>query len=125
MAYFNVCDNCGAHLDPGEVCDCMKKPAEGTNQGGRVVDLKDSQQLIATYYYYTTSAPKSQEGVMKIKIKITYEDENELLRVLQTPLMYFIYKGAKFKKKDKNGPYNHAYIAITKRGNSGNSGQGS
>ena len=65
MAYFNVCDNCGAHLDPGEVCDCMKKPAEGTNQGGQVVDLKDSQQLIATYYYYTTSAPKSQAEKLK------------------------------------------------------------
>lgn len=62
---------------------------------------------------------------MKIKIKITYEDENELLRVLQTPLMYFIYKGAKFKKKGKNGPYNHAYIAITKRGNPVNSGPNS
>lgn len=25
MAYFNVCDRCGAHLDPGEVCDCTSK----------------------------------------------------------------------------------------------------
>jgi hypothetical protein len=22
MAYFNVCANCGARLDPGERCDC-------------------------------------------------------------------------------------------------------
>ena len=49
---------------------------------------------------------------MKIKIKISYEDENQLYRVLQTPLLYFVYKGAKFKKNDKNGPYKHAYIAI-------------
>ena len=25
MAYFNVCNNCGAHLDPGEMCDCLTK----------------------------------------------------------------------------------------------------
>ena len=22
MAYYKVCPNCGAHLDPGESCDC-------------------------------------------------------------------------------------------------------
>lgn len=25
MAYFNVCENCGAHLDPGERCTCQKE----------------------------------------------------------------------------------------------------
>lgn len=25
MAYFNTCRHCGAHLDPGEKCGCMKK----------------------------------------------------------------------------------------------------
>lgn len=23
MAYYKVCPHCGAHLDPGEVCDCQ------------------------------------------------------------------------------------------------------
>lgn len=23
--YFNTCDKCGAHLDPGEKCDCTKE----------------------------------------------------------------------------------------------------
>lgn len=23
--YFIVCENCGAHLDPGEVCDCKSE----------------------------------------------------------------------------------------------------
>lgn len=22
MAFYNVCPKCGAHLDPGELCDC-------------------------------------------------------------------------------------------------------
>ena len=26
MSYFRECPNCGAHLDPGERCDCEKKP---------------------------------------------------------------------------------------------------
>lgn len=25
MAYYNVCPNCGATLDPGERCDCTEK----------------------------------------------------------------------------------------------------
>lgn len=24
MAYFKTCSQCGAHLDPGEKCDCRK-----------------------------------------------------------------------------------------------------
>lgn len=27
MAYFRVCRFCGAHLDPGEDCDCRKAAA--------------------------------------------------------------------------------------------------
>ena len=23
MAYFNICNHCGDHLDPGERCDCV------------------------------------------------------------------------------------------------------
>lgn len=25
MAYYNICPRCGAHLDPGEKCDCKEK----------------------------------------------------------------------------------------------------
>ena len=25
MAFYNVCEKCGAHLDPGEPCDCEKE----------------------------------------------------------------------------------------------------
>ena len=28
MAYYNICDNCGAHLDPGEKCDCVDQKEE-------------------------------------------------------------------------------------------------
>lgn len=27
MAYYTVCPDCGAHLDPGEQCDCETKKA--------------------------------------------------------------------------------------------------
>lgn len=26
--YYNVCEICGAHLDPGEVCDCTERKSE-------------------------------------------------------------------------------------------------
>lgn len=25
MAYYKTCDKCGAHLDPGEICDCSQE----------------------------------------------------------------------------------------------------
>ena len=34
MSYFKACPHCGAHLDPGEVCDCRdeeKTPAGAAN----------------------------------------------------------------------------------------------
>lgn len=39
MSYFRICPNCGANLDPGEVCDCRdgKALASADNAGeGRV-----------------------------------------------------------------------------------------
>ena len=29
--YFNTCPLCGAHLDPGERCDCSSGPENKTN----------------------------------------------------------------------------------------------
>ena len=32
MSYYRICEECGAHLDPGEVCDCQKETvADATN----------------------------------------------------------------------------------------------
>lgn len=31
MPYYNTCPYCGAHLDPGERCDCQDKPEESTD----------------------------------------------------------------------------------------------
>lgn len=25
MSYYNTCPDCGAHLDPGEMCDCKEE----------------------------------------------------------------------------------------------------
>ncbi len=35
MSYYRECPNCGAHLDPGEACDCEKKPAADTKRPKR------------------------------------------------------------------------------------------
>lgn len=49
MAYFNVCDKCGAHLDPGEVCDCLSKREVLRRKYEELVVLKKNtrgQQMI-------------------------------------------------------------------------------
>ena len=28
MSYYKTCLRCGAHLDPGEVCDCLEAEAQ-------------------------------------------------------------------------------------------------
>lgn len=30
--YFDVCPRCGAHLDPGEKCDCEEDPQEESEE---------------------------------------------------------------------------------------------
>ncbi len=42
MSYYRTCLRCGAHLDPGEVCDC-KTAADAANIGGGKVDPESSQ----------------------------------------------------------------------------------
>lgn len=32
MGYFNVCPKCGANLDPGERCDCVKEQEKKKNR---------------------------------------------------------------------------------------------
>lgn len=62
MPYFSVCENCGAHLDPGEECECMRKPAQGTNPGGGVVSRNDKTEYNNMHLHYTKKAPKCQGG---------------------------------------------------------------
>lgn len=40
MSYYRTCPDCGAHLDPGEICDC--KDAEGARVTG--TDAPDNQK---------------------------------------------------------------------------------
>lgn len=34
MSYYRVCPCCGAHLDPGEVCDCRENEKTPAVAGG-------------------------------------------------------------------------------------------
>ena len=39
MSYFKICPHCGAHLDPGEKCDCIRsKYARLTPENKRRID---------------------------------------------------------------------------------------
>lgn len=41
MAYYNTCSHCGAHLDPGEVCDCRAGMKEKLK--AEIMSLTDKQ----------------------------------------------------------------------------------
>ncbi len=47
MSYYKVCPHCGAHLDPGEQCDCLE--IKGAAQGAtNALDGKVEQCLTGT-----------------------------------------------------------------------------
>ena len=33
MSYYKLCKECGAHLDPGEICDCQREGPINPNTG--------------------------------------------------------------------------------------------
>lgn len=44
MAYYNICPDCGAHLDPGETCDCKEeKERESVKMQSMFSSGKDGQ----------------------------------------------------------------------------------
>lgn len=46
MSYYNVCPRCGAHLDPGEPCDCTHGPDGSMGRGiplrAVIMDIQES-----------------------------------------------------------------------------------
>lgn len=44
MSYYRTCPDCGAHLDPGETCDC--KDAEGARVTGTDTLGEDKDERI-------------------------------------------------------------------------------
>lgn len=39
MAYYNICPDCGAHLDPGERCDCKHDKRERAESMSRMIKV--------------------------------------------------------------------------------------
>ena len=50
MSKYTVCDNCGAHLDHGETCDCRTAAEKTTVQTRRQEILKPVERA-QTYLY--------------------------------------------------------------------------
>lgn len=57
MAYYHVCPNCGAHLDPCEICDCDKKrpPQSSSSETAQKTEIAQDFNLSLSY----------REGVVK------------------------------------------------------------
>lgn len=45
MAYYNVCPECGNHLDPGEKCTCMEERVKQQDFFGRHLKTAKTGQL--------------------------------------------------------------------------------
>lgn len=56
MSYYRVCPRCGAHLDPGELCDCRQRPRAKSQT---VVNLGKKTALDATNIQDGKKTPQS------------------------------------------------------------------
>jgi len=43
--YYNTCELCGAHLDPGEDCDCAERKQENQNRILRLLASEHDGQM--------------------------------------------------------------------------------
>ena len=51
LAYYRTCPHCGAHLDPGEVCDCQKEEPSGADNTERPhVENPHAEDLSASHF---------------------------------------------------------------------------
>lgn len=47
MSFYRVCPRCGAHLDPGEICDCKKNTAPVlAHEDGKRETIQDDSAFI-------------------------------------------------------------------------------
>ncbi len=56
---YEICENCGAHLDHGERCDCEKKKAP-TAATARTSELNMTSKHIITHIHNTTKEKDCQ-----------------------------------------------------------------
>ena len=45
MAYFDICEHCGATLDPGEKCTCEKETEIYKSKLSKLVEIDKSGQI--------------------------------------------------------------------------------
>lgn len=46
MSYYNVCEFCGSHLDPGESCDCLEKKKIQEESLLEMIVSEDNGQIV-------------------------------------------------------------------------------
>ena len=66
MAYYKPCPECGASLDPGEVCECNKKmsaPAATDNGHSKTIQLK----------YTTGQGRKSRKNLLGVCVQAIHK----------------------------------------------------
>lgn len=67
MSYFKTCPICGAHLDPGEVCDDCRNTREQTKgalPAGKQVEhlLNHSPKRTASKFYHGSLRPSRERS---------------------------------------------------------------
>lgn len=65
MSYFKTCPRCGAHLDPGEVCDCGTKAIE-LPRTVRAVAVENRDGSFTIYTNALLPAPEQAEAAAEL-----------------------------------------------------------
>lgn len=66
MAYYKVCPHCGAHLDPGEACDCTEALRERLKAEILSLPEEESTLLFKAWKFYQQHPELTLEECVEI-----------------------------------------------------------
>ena len=99
MSYYRTCPLCGAHLDPGEVCECKKETALGATNTG---DGKAEQAIdVCTLHTSSDTNTEHHWGPVNPSYRLSKPvGNNPVLAGKEVGTMQFIVETIKFPIKE-------------------------
>jgi hypothetical protein len=86
MAYYKTCPFCGAHLDPGEACECFEARFDRlTPENKKIVEmeiirLREQEQKEAALGAGNTGDGKAEQSTTAVSASIVNENEEDCKR---------------------------------------------
>ncbi len=85
MSYYNTCPHCGAHLDPGEACDCKQAMIDEIMDLYREMNHEQKQEFVAYCREIVAKREAAQGATNTQDGKVEQIDEPVSVTILTAP----------------------------------------